>query len=196
MPALPGGGVALQHMNHPILTTDRLLLRQFFLTDALDVKRLAGEREIAYNTLLIPHPYEQGFAERWITERQIDFQKGVALTFAVVVKEIRQLCGALGLGINRHHANAEIGYWIGVPYWNHGYCSEAAEEVLRYAFEVLDLNRVWAHHFSRNVASGRVLQKIGMTHEGCLRKHIFKWGEYLDVEQYGILRSEWTTRKS
>jgi len=183
-------------MNHPILTTDRLLLRQFFLTDARDVKCLAGDREIAYNTLLIPHPYEQGFAERWITERQVDFQKGVALTFAVVVKETRELCGALGIGINRHHSHAEIGYWIGVPYWNQGYCSEAAEEVLRYAFEVLELNRVWAHHFSRNVASGRVLQKIGMTHEGCLRKHIFKWGEFLDVEQYGILRSEWKRQKS
>jgi len=181
-------------MNHPILTTDRLLLRQFFLTDAPDVKRLAGDRDIAYNTLLIPHPYEKGFAERWITERQVDFQKGLALTFAVVVKDLRELCGALGLGINRHHSHAEVGYWIGVPYWNQGYCSEAAEEGLRYAFDVLELNRVWAHHFSRNLASGRVLQKIGMTHEGCLRQHIFKWGEYLDVEQYGILRSEWMHR--
>lgn len=182
-------------MNHPVLTTKRLLLRQFFVTDAPVVKELAGQREIAYNTLLIPHPYEQGFAERWITERQTDFQKGIGVTFAILIREARMVCGAIGLGINRHHSHAELGYWVGVPFWNRGYCTEAATAVLDYAFTTLELNRVWAHHFSRNPASGRVLQKLGMTHEGCLRKHIFKWGEYLDVEQYGILRSEWSAAR-
>jgi hypothetical protein len=144
------------------------------LSDAAVVKQLAGDREIAYNTLLVPHPYEEGFAERWIAERQVEFQKNSALTFAIVLTE-----------------SSELGYWVGLPYWNHGYCSEAAAAVVNYGFEVLRLNRIWAAHFSRNRASGRVLQKVGMTHEGCLHEHISKWGQYLDVEQYGILRSEW-----
>ncbi len=59
---------------------------------------------------------------------------------------------------------------------NRGYCTEAAEAVVWYGFEVLGLNRIYACHFKRNPASGRVVRKIGMTHEGCLRQHVKKWG--------------------
>ena len=96
-----------------------------------------------------------------------------------------------GLVLRREHNRAELGYWIGVPYWNHGYATEAASTVLRYAFETMDLHRVYAFHFTTNPASGRVLEKIGMTHEGTRRGHTLKWGEYLDNEAYGILRDEW-----
>jgi ribosomal-protein-alanine N-acetyltransferase len=62
--------------------------------------------------------------------------------------------------------------------------------VLKYAFDELKLNRVHARHFKRNPASGRVMQKVGMKHEGCLRQHFKKWGNYEDSEMYGILRKE------
>ena len=71
--------------------------------------------------------------------------------------------------------------------------TEAAGAVIRYAFEVLGLNRVFAGHYKRNPASGRILQKIGMTYEGRLRQHVKKWGEYEDMEYYGILKSEFQT---
>jgi [ribosomal protein S5]-alanine N-acetyltransferase len=83
-----------------------------------------------------------------------------------------------------------LGYWIGKPYWGRGFCTEAARAVLRYAFTELGLNRVHAYHFHHNPASGRVLQKIGMTHEGLLRQHVKKWGQFIDNELYSILRSE------
>ena len=93
--------------------------------------------------------------------------------------------------LSQPHANAEMGYWIGKPYWNQGYGTEAAGGILQYAFEQLDLNRVYAAHFRRNPASGRIMQKIGMTYEGCLRQHIKKWDSFEDMEYYGILRSEY-----
>ena len=62
---------------------------------------------------------------------------------------------------------------------------------MSYAFETLGLNRVYAAHFKRNPASGRIMQKIGMTHEGSLRQHVRKWGNYEDMEYYGILKSEY-----
>ncbi|MBU2608357.1 MAG: GNAT family N-acetyltransferase, partial [Chloroflexi bacterium] len=62
---------------------------------------------------------------------------------------------------------------------------------LGYGFEVLGLNRIHARHFTRNPASGRVMQKIGMTHEGSLRQHIKKWGQLEGLEVCGILRSEY-----
>jgi ribosomal-protein-alanine N-acetyltransferase len=180
----------------PSLKTERLLLRAFVLEDAPRVRLLAGEKEIASNTLAIPHPYEEGMAEAWIGTHQEGFDKGNLSTFAIVLRSSDELIGAIGLTVNQEHANAELGYWIGKPYWNHGYCTEAAEEVLRYGFEQLDLNRIYATHLRRNPASGRVMKKLGMMHEGCRRKHVLKWGVFEDLEMYGILKSEFTSLKA
>ena len=88
------------------------------------------------------------------------------------------------------NSHAELGYWIGVPYWDKGYATEAAQAVLRYGFENMQLQRIFAMHFKENVASGNVLRKIGMKHEGCMRQHILKWGKFIDIELFGILRQE------
>ena len=174
----------------PTLTTDRLRLRPFALSDAAEVQRLAGDRQIADTTLRIPHPYPVGAAEGWIATHQQTFDLGRALDLAVTLKAGGALIGAIGLSsINHEHLRAEIGYWVGLPHWGRGYCTEAAREVVRYAFDVLELERVYAHHFSRNPASGRVMEKIGMQHEGRLRSHIRKWDRFEDLELWGILKS-------
>jgi RimJ/RimL family protein N-acetyltransferase len=102
------------------------------------------------------------------------------------------LIGAMGIHISQSHNRAELGYWIGVPYWNQGYCTEAARAVLRYGFETLGLNRIQARHLARNPASGRVMIKIGMRHEGTMRQAVIKWEAYEDIKLYAILRSEYT----
>jgi ribosomal-protein-alanine N-acetyltransferase len=175
----------------PTLTTDRLILRPFTLDDAPAVKALAGEREIAEPTMNIPHPYEEGIAEGWISTHQEAFDKGEAVTFATTLEKSGLLIGAIGLHIREAHRMAEMGYWIGRPYWNQGYCTEAGREVIRYAFDVLGLNRVQARHMTRNPASGRVMQKIGMTYEGTLRQSILRWGNFEDSAIYSILRDEY-----
>jgi RimJ/RimL family protein N-acetyltransferase len=167
-------------------------LRAFALSDAPEVQLLCSAREIATGTLEIPHPYPDGAAEEWISSHGRDDSP----TWAIERKDDGALVGAMSLRREPAHNRAELGYWIGVPYWNRGYATEAALAVLRHAFEALGLNRVYAYHFTNNPASGRVLQKIGMVHEGRRRAHTRKWGEYLDNEAYGILRSEWTARVS
>jgi len=166
-------------------------LRPFRLEDAPQVQQLAAAREIAAMTLTIPHPYPEGAAEAWIERHSPAFERGESIDFAIVVRQGSELVGAVGLNLQREHDRAELGYWIGVPYWNRGYATEAARAALGYAFETLGLHRVFAFHYTTNPASGRVLQKIGMTHEGRRRAHSLKWGEYLDNETYGILRDEW-----
>lgn len=81
------------------------------------------------------------------------------------------------------------GYW-GKPYWNQGYCSEAGKAVLQYAFAELGLLRIHASHIGRNPASGRVMRKLGMQHEGSRRQHVRKGDECEDLEVYGILRND------
>jgi len=175
----------------PTLETKRLLLRPFTLADAKEVQRLAGDRAIADTTLNIPHPYGDGMAEEWISKHQETFDQGKGVTFAITRKPDGALLGAISLSdISKGH-QAELGYWVGKPSWGQGYCTEAANAVFRYGFSELGLIRIYAIRFARNLASGRVLQKLGMRHEGCQRQHIVKWGKFEDLELYGILKHEW-----
>jgi RimJ/RimL family protein N-acetyltransferase len=176
----------------PRIQTDRLLLRPFLFADAPEVQRLAGDRAIAETTLLIPHPYEDGVAERWIATHASGFADGKLAAFAVTLADEGQLVGATGLTIEPEHARAEMGYWIGKPYWNRGYCTESAAALIRYGFEFLGLNRVFANWMTSNPASGRVMEKIGMRREGRFAQHLCKWGRFRDVEYYGIVREQFT----
>lgn len=177
-----------------MITTERLVLRGCTPADGPAIRRLAGAREVAYNTLLIPHPYPEGEAERWIATHEEQKAKGNHL-FAIALGDGGDLIGTIGLHANGQHDHGEIGYWIGVPYWGKGFATEAAAAVVQYGFDTLGLHRIFASCFSRNPASGRVLQKIGMRHEGSLRQHFKKWDEYVDVECYAILRSEYEARQ-
>ena len=179
----------------PTIETIRLILRPFTLADAPEVQRLASDRNIASTTQNIPHPYEDGMAEEWIGTHQEKYEKGELVNFAITLRSGKSFIGVIGLEINQTDENAELGYWLGKPYWNLGYATEAAEAVVRYGFEVLGLNRIYARHFKRNPASGRVLQKLGLTYEGCLRQHVKKWEAFEDMEHYGLLRSEYKHNK-
>jgi [ribosomal protein S5]-alanine N-acetyltransferase len=101
------------------------------------------------------------------------------------------LIGSAGLrDIDPEHSQAELGFWIGREWWGHGYAREAAAAVIRFGFESLGLNRIYAHHMRRNPASGRVLKAAGMQQEGVLRQRVRKWGVFEDVVLYAALRDE------
>jgi [ribosomal protein S5]-alanine N-acetyltransferase len=174
-----------------LLTTERLVLRPLTPKDAGAIERLAGAVEVADTTLLIPHPYPAGAAEQFIACARAEWEKGEQYVFAITLRGGGELCGCIGLKVALRHERAELGYWIGVPFWKKGYCTEAARAVVRFAFENLKLNCVNAHHFVRNAASGRVLQKAGMSYEGRLRQHVRKNDGFEDLDCYSILRSEW-----
>jgi RimJ/RimL family protein N-acetyltransferase len=176
-------------MPPPKIETNRLHLRSFSLDDAHDVKQLAGERDIAAFVLPIPHPYELPMAEEWIGQQEERYQRGEEVTYAITLTS-GPLIGSISLRVNREHEHAELGYWIGKPYWGHGYATEAAKACIQYGFLVLNLNRIYARHMKRNSGSGRVMEKVGMKYEGCLRQHIKKWGKFEDIVVYSILKNE------
>jgi [ribosomal protein S5]-alanine N-acetyltransferase len=180
----------------PNLATPRLVLRAFAPSDAADVQRLAGDRSVADTTLSIPHPYPDDEAQRWIATHAAAFADGKSVHFAITLRASRQLVGAIGLVIERKWDRAELGYWIGEPSRNLGYCSEAAQEVIAYGFEQLGLNKITALHFERNPASGRVLQKSGMQREGLHPQHVKKWEIYEDVVAYGLVRADWEGQRA
>ncbi|MES0343707.1 MAG: GNAT family N-acetyltransferase [Anaerolineales bacterium] len=179
----------------PTLQTERLILRAFQMDDAPAVEKYVAEEAIAATTLNIPHPYTLDMAEEWIGTHKEAFENGQAVRFAITLGDRGKLLGAIGLEITAAHERAEIGYWIGKPHWGKGYCTEAAIAVLQHGFDSLGLERIFATHFRKNPASGRVMQKAGMEHEGRLRHHIKKWGEFEDLEMYSILRSKSTSNR-
>lgn len=180
----------------PTLHTERLILRPFTPSDAADVQRLAGDRAIAATTGgNIPHPYEDGMAEQWIAGHAERFRNAEAVEFAISKRAEDALVGAVGLQLHMAALRAELGYWIGKPYWGQGYATEAARAVVEYGFDVLGLNRIHACHFGSNPASGSVMEKIGMTYEGCRRQHFCKWGVFEDCLDYAILRSKYEARR-
>lgn len=178
-------------MQRPTLATERLILRPLGDADAGAVERLAGDRAVADTALNVPHPFEEGMAQAWIEADRAAFEQGTAVTFALARRTDRAFVGAIGLMRVEPGHQAELGYWIGAPFWGQGYATEAAREVVSYAFTELGLVRVHAHHLSRNPASGRVLQRVGMRHEGRLRHHARRWGAFEDLELYGMLVEEW-----
>lgn len=173
------------------LQTPRLVLRPLEPADAAEVQRLAGDRAIAETTWNVPHPYEDGMAEAWIMSQARAHAEGRLVNFAIVLRDETQLIGSIGLTMNpATRGSAELGYWIGVPYWNRGYCTEAARAVVDYGFERLVLERIHAHHLLRNPASGRVLAKIGMRHEGYARKPLHDDEAPQDLVLYGLDRRD------
>jgi RimJ/RimL family protein N-acetyltransferase len=175
----------------PTLRTARLLLRPWRPDEGARVEELAGAWEIADTTARIPHPYPAGGGSVWIGTRGDVWSSGAGAVFAIALAETDEPMGTISLEVNQGHESAELGYFIGVPYWNRGYTTEAARGLIDYGFEQMGLNRIVAFHMTRNPASGRVMEKAGMTFEGVLRQAIRRWDVYEDMAIRSILRSEW-----
>ena len=177
----------------PIIETERLQLRPFNLEDAPTVQTLVSEREIAKTTARIPHPYPTDGAIKWIESHSALQAQGQELVLAIVLKDSHQVVGTVGLvGVDLPHL-AEIGYWVGLPYWRKGFATEAVKGLCEFGFEELGLHRIFAKAMTRNPASRKVLEKCGFRHEGLLRSSLYKWGAYEDVDVFGLLKDEYCT---
>jgi RimJ/RimL family protein N-acetyltransferase len=169
------------------IDADRLILRSYDLADVPELARLIGAREVAANLLRVPFPYTEQDAKAFIT----GLEDGGEIRLAITLRADGSLCGGVGLRVASAHERAELGYWLGIPYWGHGYATEASRVLVQHGFETLKLHRICASVFTGNDVSAKVLRKLGMRYEGCLRQHVLKWGRFIDLEMYGLLRTEW-----
>ena len=170
------------------IKTERLTLRPFELGDMDDVLAYAQDPEFS-RYVPVPHPYSRRDAEQYLAReltREWVSEPGWAIEFD------GNVVGGLSLGIDFDNRRATMGYGIASRHRGKGLVPEAAGAVIDAAFATLpDLNRVWAFADARNVASTRVMQKLGMRSEGMLRAHDVRDGELLDRAVYGLLRAEW-----
>ncbi len=147
-----------------VLEKERLILRPFYLSDATQVQKLAGHPIISQMTANIPYPYLDGMAEAWIQNHSTWHEKGQAVVFAVTLKNSGEVIGTVSL-TQLSTSSGNLGYWIGLPYWGRGYCTEAASAVIEFGFSQLALQLIYARHLPENPASGRVMQKNGFTYQ-------------------------------
>ena len=180
----------------PTLTTPRLILRAIQMQDAPQFYQYACDPLVAEHVLWDAHP-ALAHTRNVIRHMQWQYKQDDAFSLAIVLKETQQLIGTIGfMSLETGNRVADVGYSLNRSYWNKGYMTEALSALLAYGFHDLSLNRIEAQHECTNPSSGIVMRKVGMRREGCLRQRYFNKGKFVDVEQYAILRHEFTERKA
>ena len=178
-------------MRMPQVETPRLLLRRVTLRDAHDMYEYSRDEEVARHVLWTAHRsiWETKAFIRWLIQQ---YRCAEPSSWCIVEKASGQVVGTIGfMSYQQDNATVEVGYSLARRCWNQGLMTEALSAVLEECFRVMQLHRVEAQHFSANPASGRVMAKCGMTHEGTLRRRIFNKGRFMDVEMWAILRADW-----
>lgn len=148
-----------------ILETERLILRPFRRSDVAAIVALAGDEAVATKTASIPYPLTIRETEIWL-DRHLRSSGEEEVVFAIEHKRDRVLLGAIGLLVTETREPAPMGYWLGRPYWNQGYMTEAIRRLLDYAFLELNVTAIRAAAYPDNPASMRVQEKAGMTFVG------------------------------
>lgn len=168
------------------IRTARLLLRPPTLDDVDAYFEIADDPEYAF------------FGSRQSVSHE-STRQGLARIIAVPWEQRPEFAitldgrviGRVMLDVDRPNRTASLGYGIGRAWWGRGLATEAARAAVDYAFRALGVDKVWARADPRNVASVKVLEKLGMQREGLLRKHLLYRGERVGRVYYGILREEW-----
>lgn len=171
----------------PVIETERLILSQLQEEDIPFVTEYLQDKIFSDLTSNIPYPYTREHAEFWLEMSRKSFEDNTGYTFAVRNKE-GNILGAIGLH-DRDDDKAELGYWMGKPFWNKGYITEAASALIDFGFKELQLNKIYATYFLHNPASGRIMEKIGMEKEALLKQHLKKDNGYFDVQMYSVLKN-------
>jgi RimJ/RimL family protein N-acetyltransferase len=175
-----------------IIVDERIFLSAFRLGDEPALVELLNDKDIYDRTLRIPYPYTEASAGEWLeTAARMTRELGQTTHWAIRDEHDR-LMGGVGFSEFRpgQSHRAEIGYWLGKPYWGRGIMTMVVRKACAYAFDQWGLAKIVAHVFAHNGASARVLEKCGFEQEGFLRKHHCKDGKHLGARLFGLLRLE------
>lgn len=183
----------------PVLETKRLLLREFIINDAKSVYDIFSNGTVTkYYNIETMTDIEQ--AQRLISTRVSLFELKTGLRWAITFKEEEIVIGSCGyFNINGPNGYAEIGYDLHQNFWRKGIMEEALKEIINFGFSgnfLIFLNRIEALTYLENVASVRLLLKLGFKEEGIRREYGFWKGRYHDLRSFSLLRREWLISQS
>lgn len=166
----------------------KCVIRKRIIEDATRLAEMLNNKNILNNLRDgLPYPYTLSDAEEYITS-MLAAEKTKTFAFAITVED--KVVGSIGVFRcdNIHSRTAEMGYYIGEPYWGRGLGTSAVTQVCNYIFDNTDIIRIFADPFSHNMASCRVLEKAGFQFEGLLRSNAVKNGKVIDMRMYSLIK--------
>ncbi|WP_349408535.1 GNAT family protein [Pseudalkalibacillus sp. SCS-8] len=175
----------------PTFETDRLVLRKAREEDIHDIYEYASEQEISRYT---PWNFHKTIdtTQKLVEIIQDNYNNDKESDWVIELKENNKVIGLCGfVRWNKHHNRIEVAYSLSRSHWGKGYTTEAVEQLVKFGFENMQLNRIEAKVSQENSASIKVLEKLGMKPEGILRDYWFKNGEYTTVQTYSVIKSDW-----
>ncbi len=173
------------------IESERLVMRALCPADAGKVAGLANNRKVAEMTVLIPHPYTVQDAQDWISSAG----EAESLTLAVCKKSNGELIGSCGYHLTEA-GSPEIGYWIGEPYWNHGFATEAVRAMVDHVFTSTEFELLTAGCRVTNAASRSVLDKCGFQWVGARLCRIRSLGASVPADSFRLTKNTWTALRS
>ena len=165
-------------------------IRKWKLSDAKDLAAALSNKKVQDNLRDgLPYPYTEQDGKEFISA-MLSADESETFAFAITVDNM--VIGSISIFRqgNIHRQTAELGYYIAEEYWSKGIMTEAVKQICEYVFAKSDIIRIYAEPFAYNIASCRVLEKVGFQYEGTLRSNAVKNGKVIDMEMYSLLKAE------
>ena len=165
-------------------------IRKWELSDAKDLAVALSNKKVQDNLRDgLPYPYTEQDGKEFISA-MLSADESETFAFAITVDNM--VIGSIGIFRqgNIHRQTAELGYYIAEEYWGKGIMTEAVKQICEYVFAKSDIIRIYAEPFAYNIASCRVLEKVGFQYEGTVRSNAVKNGKVIDMEMYSLLKAE------
>jgi ribosomal-protein-alanine N-acetyltransferase len=190
-----GGFMEVEHIfgNLPTLETERLILRKITLEDVEDMYSYGSNEEVSKWVTWDTH-HTLSDTKEFVEFVRSQYENKKVAPWGIEYKENGKFIGTIDFvswQVN-HHA-AEIGYVLSQDYWGKGIATEAANEVIRFGFNKMDLVRIQAKCLVENIGSARVMEKAGMSFEGIIRKGMYLKGKHQDLKIFSILKEEFSS---
>ena len=173
------------------IVTERLILRPLETRDRARLIQLANNWKVVKNLASMPFPYTEAAADFWLGKQAEFWAGGKNYPLAITIGD--ELIGGVGVGLHpdRPDDGWELGYWLGEPYWNRGYGSEAAAALRDFAFAGLKLESIIAGHYADNHASGRILTKLGFRYTKETMRYCLARGANVKCLDMVLPRERW-----
>ncbi len=185
-------GNDLHFETFPLLETERLILRELRPEDAEAVFRILSDAEVVrYYDPLMTH-LEQ--AQRSIERHRARFENNEGIRWGITIKDEDTIVGNCGFFRDKDNFSAALSYVLAKSSWNKGFMTEALEAIVAFGFEHYQLHRIEAHVARPNLASVRVLQKLGFQEEGLLRESLFENNRFHDEKVFALLKSDFLNK--
>ncbi|MDL2273126.1 GNAT family N-acetyltransferase [Oscillospiraceae bacterium OttesenSCG-928-G22] len=166
-------------------------LRTYRESDARAIQYYANNRDIAkYLRDVFPYPYALEHAEAYIAS--VLAEEGNGTSFVQAIDVGGEAVGSIGIFLKDdvYRRSAELGYWLGEPFWGKGIMTSAVRQICREGFLRFDIVRIFAEPYAQNAGSRRVLENAGFALEGVLKKSVYKFGTFFDSCVYALVKED------